>query len=190
MQATKQSGKISHCGCCSLSTVIRQITSPLSLFFTSSPLVCVQTWSVEGSEDDGLCDSFHLLRHLAGVSPTGQLHSPSCNRMIQLFLSCFFFFYIYFSCWRILFITPQTVSLSLFTGRKLSRRYGRIFKCCRWYSVPTFVTSFLRRSKGYIYGWQKVAQIHFTMRPTGILHSRWNLSWCLLMHASAWLRAF
>lgn len=123
MQATKQSGKISHCGCCSLSTVIRQITSPLSLFFTSSPLVCVQTWSAEGSEDDGLCDSFHLLRHLAGVSPTGQLHSPLCNRMIQLFLSCFFFLHLFFVLAHIIYHT--SVSLPLFTGRKPSRRYGR-----------------------------------------------------------------
>lgn len=55
--------------------------------------VCVQTWSAEGSEDDGLRVSFHLLRHLAGVSPTGQLSSLPRKRMIQLFLYCLFGFF-------------------------------------------------------------------------------------------------
>lgn len=34
--------------------------------------LCVQTRSAEGSEDNGLCVSFHLLHHPSGISQTGQ----------------------------------------------------------------------------------------------------------------------
>lgn len=89
-----------------------------------------------------------------------------------------FSFHLFFVLVHIIYCTSkQDFSL-------VGNRCGNIFKCCRWFSVPTFFSLFWGGQRSIF-----MAGKHFTVTPTWISYSSWSLSWCFLMHAT-WLRIF
>lgn len=105
--------KISHCGCCSLSTVLRQIPSPWSLFFTSSSSCACRPGVLKDLKTMGSVSLFIFFVTLLVLARQVSFLLRRATGWFNSFFPVlfFFFFYVYFLCWRIyhtlnLFIAP------------------------------------------------------------------------------------